>query len=57
VKSTHDVVRYVGDSDCKPIELASVPQDVQQRAKMLIVTRQADEVPLARTTSSSPEQQ
>jgi hypothetical protein len=30
---------------------------VQQRAKMLIVTRQADEVPLARTTSSSPEQQ
>lgn len=57
VKSTHDVVRYVGDSDCKTVELASVPQDVQQQAKMLIATRRTDEGPLARAAFSSQEQQ
>ncbi|TPG63128.1 TcfC E-set like domain-containing protein [Ewingella americana] len=57
VKSTHDVVRYVGDSDCKTIDLASVPPDVQHQAKMLIATRRSDETPLARAQPSQQEQQ
>lgn len=57
VKSTHDVVRYVGDTGCETISLASVPQNVQQQAKMLIATRRADDVPLAREQSFRQEQQ
>ncbi|MFU2319073.1 TcfC E-set like domain-containing protein [Rahnella sp. PCH160] len=57
VQSTHDVVRYVGNSDCQTIDLASVPQNVQQQAKMLIATRRSDDVPLAREQFSGQESQ
>ncbi len=44
VQHTKDVVSYVGQSQCQPVELASIPELLQQQAK-IVLTRQAMPLP------------
>nr|WP_158506226.1 TcfC E-set like domain-containing protein [Yersinia aleksiciae] len=44
VQHTKDVVSYVGQSQCQPVELSSIPELLQQQAK-IVLTRQAVSLP------------